>query len=143
MSKPPRDYTSFGSNTYFVTASLWGKRSLFQTERMAKMLVDTLFHYRLEGKYLVHELVVMPNHIHLLLSPSENLARAMQFIKGGFSFRAKKELGFSMETWERGYAEHRVRDAGDYEHHVEYIWQNPVRARLVERPEAYPLFVRG
>lgn len=138
MSKPPRDYTSFGSNTYFVTAGLWGKRSLFQTERMAKLLVDTLFHYRLEGKYLLHEFVVMPNHIHLLLSPSENLARAMQFIKGGFSFRAKKELGFSMEIWERGYVEHRVRDASDYEHHVEYIRQNPVRARLVERPEAYP-----
>ena len=45
MSKPPRDYTSFGSNTYFVAAGLWGKRSLFQTERMAKLLVDTLFHY--------------------------------------------------------------------------------------------------
>ena len=80
----------------------------------------------------------MPNHIHLLLSPSENLARAMQFIKGGFSFRAKKELGFSMEIWERGYLEHRVRDADDYEHHLEYIRHNPVRARLVERPEAYP-----
>lgn len=138
MAKPPHDYTSFGSSTYFVTASTWGKRSLFQTERMATLLIDTIFHYRLQGKYLLHEFVVMPNHIHLLLSPSEKLARAMQFIKGGFSYRAKKELGVSMEIWERGYVEHRVRDIGDYEHHVEYIRENPVRARLAERPELYP-----
>jgi putative transposase len=138
MAKPPRDHTSFGSNTYFITASTWGNRSLFQTEQMANLLIDTLLHYRSEAKYLLHEFVVMPNHIHLLLSPAETLARVMQFIKGGFSHRARKELGISMGIWERGYVEHRVRNADDYVHHVEYIRQNPVRARLVERPEFYP-----
>lgn len=97
-----------------------------------------LLHYRSERKYLLHEFVVMPNHVHLLLSPTDALARAMQFIKGGFSYRAKKELAVNLEIWERGYVEHRVRDAGDYKHHVEYIWQNPVRARLAKRPELYP-----
>ena len=137
MAKPPRDYTSFGSNTYFITSCTWGNRSLFQTERMAKLLVDTLLHYRLESKYLLHEFVVMPNHIHLLLTPTEPLARAIQFIKGGFSYLVKKELEISMEIWERGYVEHRIRDARDYEHHVEYIRQNPVRAGLAEAPEKY------
>ena len=138
MAKPPRDYTSFGSNTYFITASTWGKRSLFQSEGMANLLIDVLVHYRSERKYLLHEFVVMPNHLHLLLSPMESLARAMQFIKGGFSYRAKKELAVNLEVWERGYVEHRVRDGSDYEHHVEYIRQNPVRARFVDRPESYP-----
>ena len=139
MAKPPRDYTSFGANMYFITSSTWGNRSLFQTERMAKLLIDVLLHYRSERKYLLHEFVVMPNHIHLLISPvSISSARAMQFIKGGFSYRAKKELAVNMEIWERGYVEHRVRDAGDYLHHVDYIRQNPVRARLAERPESYP-----
>jgi hypothetical protein len=46
MSKPPRDYTSFGSNTYFITTTAWGSRSIFQSDRMALLLLDTLFQYR-------------------------------------------------------------------------------------------------
>jgi putative transposase len=98
MSKPPRDRTSFGSGVYFVTASAWGHRSIFQTDRMATLFVDTLFHYRRENKFLIHEFVVMPNHVHLLLTPTGiPLEKAMQFIKGGFSFRVKKELALNLE----------------------------------------------
>ena len=83
MSKPPRDRTSFGSNAHFVTA--WGHRSLFQTDRMARLFIDTLFHYRREGKFLLHEFVAMPTHFHLLLTPTGvTLERTMQFIKADF-----------------------------------------------------------
>ncbi len=139
MSKPPGDHTSFGSNVYFVTASTWGHRSLFQTERMARLFTDTLFHYRRQQKFLLHEFVIMPNHFHLLFSPlGIALERAMQFVKGGFSYRVKKDLGLNIEVWERGYVDHRIRDANDYARHVEYIRQNPVEARIVSRAEDYP-----
>ena len=62
----------------------------------------------------------------------------MQFLKGGFSYRAKKELGMKFEIWQKGFKEHRIKDADDYRAHVEYIWNNPVRARLVVRPEDFP-----
>ena len=138
MSKPPHDNTSFGSNAYFVTASTWGHRSLFQTDRLARLLIDTIFHYRGEEKFLVHEFIVMPNHFHALLTPTGiTLERAMQFIKGGFSYRVKKELGSNMEIWERGYVDHRIRDSIDYAHHVEYIRQNPVKAHLVTSARDY------
>src|SRR5207244_6788874 len=111
MSKPPRDHTSFGSNTYFVTASTWSHRSLFQTERMACLFIDTLHHYRREQRFVIHEFVVMRDHFHLLLTPTGiSLEKAMQFIKGGFSYRVKKELGWNCEVWERGYVDHRIRD---------------------------------
>jgi len=51
MAKPPKDHTSFGSSTYFVTASTWGHRSLFQTERMAKLFLETINGYRDSGEY--------------------------------------------------------------------------------------------
>ena len=51
----------------------------------------------------------------------------MQFIKGGFSFRAKKELGSNAEIWQRGFSDHRIRDAEDYEQHLQYIRLNPVK----------------
>jgi REP element-mobilizing transposase RayT len=50
----------------------------------------------------------------------------------------KKELGSNTEIWGTGYTEHRVKDSGDYQHHVAYIRENPVRARLVEKADAYP-----
>jgi putative transposase len=138
MSKPPRDRTSFGTNVYFVTASTRGHRSLFQTERMARLFIDTMFHYRREGKLRLHEFVVMPTHFHLLLTPSGiTLERAMQFIKGGFSYRTKKDLGLNMEVWERGYVDHRIRDGNDYARHVQYIRQNPVEAKIVTSAEDY------
>jgi putative transposase len=42
----------------------------------------------------------MPDHIHLILTPSPDISleKAMQYIKGGFSFRLKSK----MEVWERG-----------------------------------------
>ena len=80
----------------------------------------------------------MPDHIHVLLTPQMNLERAVQFIKGGFSYQAKKELGSNMEVWQKGFQDHRIRDANDYDIHVTYIHNNPVREGLCERPDQYP-----
>jgi putative transposase len=40
--------------------------------------------------------------------------------------------------WQRGFTDHRIRDAHDFQIRLEYIHQNPVRARMVERAEMYP-----
>jgi putative transposase len=120
-----------------VTPSTWGRRALFQKERWARLLIDTLYHYR-GSAYLLHEFVIMPDHIHVLLTPTTSLEKAVQFIKGGFSYRAKKELGSNMEVWQRGFSDHRIRDASDYRVHQVYVQQNPVRKHLSERAEDYP-----
>jgi putative transposase len=80
----------------------------------------------------------MPEHFHILITPSVTLERAVQFIKGGFSYRIKKELESSMEIWQTGFTDHRVRDPQDYDNHAGYIWRNPVGRSLVERAEEYP-----
>lgn len=107
---------------------------------MAKLFVDVLLHYREEGRFLLHEFTLLPDHFHLLLTPDSgiSLERAMQFIKGGYSFRAAKELGFKGEVWQRGFTDHRVREARDFEAHRQYIWQNAVKRGLALKPEEYP-----
>lgn len=80
----------------------------------------------------------MPEHSHILLTPLTSLERAVQFIKGGFSYRAKKELGSNMEVWQKGFSDHRIRDANDYALHVSYIQQNPVKERFCDRAEEFP-----
>jgi putative transposase len=141
MSKPPRDHTSFGSDTHFVTATTttWRKRALFQADRIALLFIETLYHYRSDRKFLIHEFVVMRDHFHLLMTPTQiSVEKAIQFIKGGFSYRVKKELGLNYEIWERGYLDHRIRDPNDYLHHVAYTRLNPVKARMTLTVEEYP-----
>ena len=121
---------------FFITTVTAQRRPIFRREATATLLIETLAHYRDERKFLLHEFVIMPDHIHVLLTPAPeiSLERAMQFIKGGFSFRMKERSSI----WQASFTNHRVRDFEDYEHHREYIRMNPVRARLAERPEEYP-----
>jgi putative transposase len=139
MSKPPRDRAFSSSNTYFVTLSAHQRQSLFQSQRATELFLSTLLSYRDQHKFLVHEFVVMPNHVHLLITPQPGVAleRAIQFIKGGFSFRAGRELGIKEEIWQRGYVDHRIRDTVDYSHHRNYIWSNPVNARLSDVAQGF------
>jgi REP-associated tyrosine transposase len=136
MAAPPRGNTGF--SVYFITASTFQKQSLFQSERFTLPFIDTLLHYRLQGKYLLHEFVVMPNHFHLLITPTLSLEKALQFIKGGFSHRARKELGYAGEIWQPSYYDHRVRDVEEYFNFRHYIRQNPVKQGLARTPEGYP-----
>jgi putative transposase len=135
MSKMPRGRVTEG--TFFISTQTFERRALLQSERMAELFLKTLLHYREQYKYLLHEFVVMPNHFHVLITPAEALERAVQFIKGGFSYRAKKELGLLHEIWQRGFSDHRIRGFADYVQHRNYIHLNPVRAGLVYKPEEY------
>jgi REP-associated tyrosine transposase len=119
-----------------ITSSTWERRALFRADPWARLLIDTLYHYR-PSAYLLHEFVIMPDHIHVLITTQTSLEKAVQFIKGGFSYRARKELGSSMEVWQKGFQDHRIRDANDYALHVSYIHNNPVKERLCERPEEF------
>src|SRR5206468_10719547 len=114
------------------------KRMLLQSERMALLFIEVLLRYRDDSKFLVHEFTVMPNHVHVLLTTSEcNISAAVQLFKGGFSFKAGKNIGLKGAIWQRGFSEHCIRDANDYENHRLYVWQNAVKAGLVVKAEDY------
>jgi putative transposase len=145
MSKPTRPVKSPPSRpgatrTFFVTSSTWERRSLFRSERMARLFLDVFSEHRLQGRYLLHELVVMPDHFHLLISvpPGMRLEKAVQFIKGGFSYRAAKDLGFHAEVWQRGFSDEYVADADAYDAQGRYIHRNPVEAGLARDAAEYP-----
>ena len=99
-------------------------------------MVDTLDRYRREGRFLLHAFVVMPDHVHALITPASDvsLEKAIQFIKGGFSFQLKNRG----EVWERGHFDKRVPDSIAFNACVTYIHNNPVAARLVKVDHAYP-----
>jgi putative transposase len=130
MAKPPRTAIA---GTFFVTAITANRRRLFQTETNAKLLLETLQHYRTQGLYKLHAYVAMPDHIHLLLT-TDDLPKSMKHIRGGFSHR----LSSNLDVWQRGYADHLVQTREEFESRRLYIHQNPVRARLALQPAEYP-----
>ena len=121
------------TNTCFITASAYMGQNLFQRTEAADLLLATIVRNRDKGELLLHELVIMPNHIHLLLSVDEDHAvgRAIQLI--GFS-HAMGQAGLKLKAvWQ-----HRVRDAAEYDSYAKLYPSNPVRRHLVERASDYP-----
>ena len=94
MPNPPRDRAPSTSNTYFVAANAFAGQVIFQSERMAKLLLETSLDCRSQRKYLLHEFMIMLNHLHILFTTEAGvtLGCAVQFVKGAFSRRAGKRL---------------------------------------------------
>jgi len=131
MTIPQRTATE---GTFFVTAITYHRRRVLQVPRNAEMFLETLQRYRAAGAYRLHAFVVMPDHVHLLLTTNgKTISQVMNLIKGGFSRQVRSKF----PVWQRGFADHLVMDRAQFESRREYIHQNPVRARLVEIAELH------
>ena len=126
--------------TFFVTTKSSMGRRLLQSERNATLLIEVLRSCVAERKFELHNFVIMPDHLHLLLTVDGEMTieKAMQLVKGRFSYRLKKEFGYPGEVWQRGFSEERSDSSESFSRHREYIAQNPVKAGLVDSPEQFP-----
>src|SRR5436305_14780622 len=79
----------------------------------------------------------MPDHFHVLITPTITLERALQLIKGGFSFRATKELGFGGEIWQTSFYDRRVRDVKGHYAVRDDIHVKPGKRGFASLPEEY------
>ncbi len=113
---------------------------LFRKEERARLIISVLRKYEAQGRYELHAYVIMPDHVHLLLTPVDDITveRAIQYVKGGFSFQLKRQEKWNGLVWQESFTQHRVRDRQDYANHVNYIHHNPVRAGLAREDWEYP-----
>ena len=124
--------------TYFVSFTTFQRRRFFVVESYARLFLEILYGYRRQGRFKMHAFVLMPDHVHLIITPALEitLERAMQFIKGGYSHAVGVEIS-KREIWQKGFTDHRVRDLQDFAGHRLYIHQNPVMAKLVANASEY------
>jgi putative transposase len=115
-------------------------RRLLQTERNAGLLIGVLRSLVAERAFKLHDFVVMPDHLHLLFTVDFEMTveKAMQLVKGRFSYRLGKEFGFKGEVWQRGFSEVQVLSDGSFGEYRAYIANNPVKAGLVDALGRYP-----
>lgn len=97
------------------------------------MIVEAIdYNEQVLHQYISHAYVVMPNHVHLLLTPKIELALITKSLKGITARRANATLAASGETfWQKESYDHVVRRQDEFERIRRYIEQNPVRAGLV------------
>src|SRR5271154_4667925 len=144
MAHPPRNACPktilSNARVFFVTTKTSMARRLLQSERNAMLLIDVLRLNVAAGEFQLHDFVIIPDHLHLLMTlPGDmTIEKAMQLIKGGFSYRLKRDFGYQGEVWQRGFSEVRISDGQSFVQHREYIVQNPVQAGLVDTAEQYP-----
>jgi putative transposase len=139
MRRPPRETVRSSGQTYFVSSQTVQRQPFFRHERWAVLLQEFFQHYR-GGSFLLHAYVIMPDHFHMIISPQSSLERAMQNVKGGFSFRARSAFEWKHDIWQPGFSDHRIRDAEDLDRHIVYMQHNPVQARLCLATESYRYF---
>ena len=126
---------------YFVTTDTWRRRQIFLKPEAARILLEQLIECRDRGFYKLHSFTVMPEHLHVLLTPGQesSLEKAMMMIKGGASHRIKKALQYQSPIWNEGFHDRWIRDLTEYRLRKQYIEQNPVKARLAAKAAEYAL----
>jgi putative transposase len=120
--------------THAITLLTHQRRTLFTRTANADLMLEILFRHREQARYQLHAFALMPDHMHILITPSpeQTLARPLQFIKGGFSHAIREQ--FKGEVWHPGHHEHRIRDIEDFINQKNYIAKNPERRHLIDHP---------
>jgi REP element-mobilizing transposase RayT len=102
-------------------------------------------HYPDNEMYELDAFCVMPNHVHVLLTPLlkdkdtyYSIAAIMHSVKGNSARKANPHLGRRGQFWQHENYDHVVRDETEWKRIVTYIWNNPVKAGLVKRAEDWP-----
>ena len=103
--------------------------------RAARIVQETLFDAH--GKSLdLHRWAIMPNHVHVLVTPmSSSLAKTVQRIKGASSRQINELLNRSGRLWQPDYFDRLVRTTDQFEGTGKYIEWNPMKAKLCSDPK--------
>ena len=135
---PPRlrRWHTFGHD-HFVTFSCFHRNPYLDTDHARLAFLRTLETLRRRHRFFVFGYVLMPEHVHLLLSEPEvhTLANTIRALKTQTSRQLKGDLP---QFWQRRYYDFNVFTQRKWTEKLRYIRRNPVTRGLVEKPEDYP-----
>ena len=134
---------------HFVTFCCYHRRPLLSTDESRRAFESALERVRRSYGLCVYGYVIMPEHVHLLLSESQRgtLADALKSLKQGVSrrlignFPLKPKPGLSgppQHFWQKRYYDFNIRNYAQFVEKLRYIHRNPVNRGLCDRPEDWP-----
>ena len=103
------------------------------TEVTASAVLDAARQYHGTGRWYLHRMVLMPDHLHAVISfpPAPGMSRTIASWKG--YLRKNHSI-----HWQGNYFDHRLRNEDEFVEKMHYISMNPVRAGLAAKPGAWP-----
>ena len=133
-----RESYEISSQIFSVTICTKDKGPLFQNEKWAKLILNSLKTGPFGKHTELYAYCLMPDHIHIQISPLQN--NLMDLINGWKSFTANllRRKGLVGPCWQRGFYDHAIRKEEDIRTVAEYIVNNSVRANLVGNWINYP-----
>ena len=119
---------------HFITFSCYRRQRLLDASRAKRLFERALEQARRQYGFWVTGYVVMPEHVHLLVSESERgtLAAALQALKQSV---ARRLIAGQPHFWQARYYHFNVWSAKKRIEKLKYIHRNPVIRGLVEKPE--------
>jgi putative transposase len=129
--------------SHFLTLSCYHRLPLLAQMHMEEAFLLALEQTRRRFGMRVYGYVVMPEHVHLLLSEpaGELLAKAVQLLKTKVAVRARKlgqRAAGDSPFWQARYFDHNVRNQAGFVTQLRYIHRNPVKRGLCHAPEEWP-----
>ena len=123
--------------THFVTFCCYRRRESFASAEAKAIFEAALERIRIVYRLYVYGYVIMPEHVHLLLSEPHKatLADAVKSLKQGVSRRL---IGSAEHFWQKRYYDHNVRSYEKFLEKLRYIHRNPVKRGLCTSPEDWP-----
>jgi REP element-mobilizing transposase RayT len=109
----------------------------FDTPDVAKMVCDNVQFYCRQLDYRLYGLTLMPDHLHVVLSPAASRVPVSTWLDRFKSFTTHQftETGGRPPLWQKSAFDHVLRDGEKAEGVLRYVIENPVRAGLVEHFE--------
>jgi len=118
---------------YFVTICTKNKSNYFTEESFNKKIIECLISEKNRNNISVYVYCLMPNHLHLLISP-DNFGISISKFIGGFKSKSTR-LGWKKgikKLWQDRFYDHILRRNEDLKEIAQYILNNPVRKGIVE-----------
>lgn len=125
---------------YFVTCVTYRRKNLFASPENISLFWEIARNVKPIHPYRLYAHVLIPDHFHFLIQPvKENISKVMQSLKDNFSRQYKKlhEVKVNIRTWQLRFWDHVIRNEDDFKGHFDYIHYNPVKHRIVQRPEDF------
>jgi REP element-mobilizing transposase RayT len=134
----PEVYSTAGRPCFYTIRCTPGTAP-FADPRLAQVAVDCLLEQRAKSRCQLHVYCVMPDHVHLVVSPIVDGASSLTYVDRfkGWSSRLLHQTGWVGEVWQRRSYDRVLRKEDDVETIAAYILANPVRKGLCASPEEY------
>lgn len=124
---------------YLVTTNVRGRQPLIAERGYCEVIIGCLKYLRTHLGHRVHAYVLMPDHIHLVVTPKvgSNISQVMHSLKLYTAREIGALTGSRGGIWQARFYERALRTVVDAEQALTYVHNNPVRAGLADRPEGY------